>query len=53
MIDRNFLLQQAERFRRLAREIVDDRAQDALLAMADEYEERANAVEAGRNYSAR
>ena len=36
-----FLIAQAERCRRLARTIDDDRATDALLKMAIEYEARA------------
>jgi hypothetical protein len=42
--DAVFLLEQAARFRRLARGILDSRTEQVLLAMAAEYEERAAAL---------
>jgi len=41
----NSLREQARRCRRLANEIIDDKAQEALRALAAEYEERAVAAE--------
>ena len=38
-----FLTQQAQQFRRLAREITDKRTQEVLIQLADEYESRAAA----------
>lgn len=40
-----FLLAQAARLRRLANDVLDDRAEKALLTLAAEYEERAAALE--------
>jgi uncharacterized protein YecA (UPF0149 family) len=45
--EQQFLREKATRFRRLAREIVDARAQRALLELAEEYESCAAATEAG------
>jgi hypothetical protein len=45
MAERAFLLAQAARFRRLAQEIMDSKTEDTLLALADEYEQRAAAIE--------
>jgi len=42
--ERTFLLEQAARFRRLANEIFDSKTEHVLLAMAEEYEQRAAAV---------
>ncbi len=41
-----FLLAQAARFRRLAREIMDAKTEGVLLALAAEYEQRAAAISA-------
>ncbi len=41
-----FLLAQAARFRRLAREIMDAKTEDVLLTLAAEYEQRAAAISA-------
>jgi hypothetical protein len=43
--DRTFLLGQAVRLRRLARDVLDADAERALLALAAEYDERAAAVQ--------
>jgi hypothetical protein len=45
--DVGFLREQATRFRRLAHEIMDERARRALLELAEEYEARADAREDG------
>ena len=45
MDDKAYLLEQAARFRRLARDILDPDAERVLLAMAAEYEERAAAIQ--------
>jgi hypothetical protein len=42
-----FLRTQAMRFRRLAREIVDEHGRQVLIALAEEYETSAAEVEAG------
>ena len=42
--DRQFLLQQAQRFRRLAKDTTDDKTHDTLLTLAEEYEARAEAI---------
>jgi hypothetical protein len=42
--DREFLLQQAARFRRLAREVTDERANLALEELALEYEAEAERI---------
>jgi len=39
--EKSFLLEQAARFRRLAKQILDAKAEQALLSLATEYEERA------------
>lgn len=44
-----YLRDQAGRCRRLAEDIADDRARTTLLALADEYEHRAAAMEAEAN----
>jgi hypothetical protein len=48
-----FLREQAARFRGLAREIVDEQARQALLALAQEYEERAQHAPNSANDAAR
>jgi hypothetical protein len=40
--DRKFLLSQAEKCRRLAREVADQTAGERLVILADEYERRAD-----------
>jgi hypothetical protein len=42
--NRAFLLEQAARFRRLADDVSDSDAERILLAMADEYEQRAASI---------
>lgn len=44
MDDRFFLLEQAARFRRLARDVFDTDTERILLAMAEEYEQRAASI---------
>ncbi len=45
MDDKAFLLAQAARLRRLAADVIDERAEEALLSLAMEYEERAAVLE--------
>ena len=40
-----FLLEQAARSRRLAKQVLDAKAEEALLSLAAEYEERAAALD--------
>jgi hypothetical protein len=44
--DREALLAQALRYRRIARQITDDKASQAALDLATEYEARAAAIDA-------
>jgi hypothetical protein len=44
--EKSFLLAQAARFRRLARQVLDAKAEEALLSLAAEYEQRAAGPEA-------
>jgi hypothetical protein len=43
--NKTFLLEQAARFRRLAKEILDSKAEHVLLGLAAEYEERAATIQ--------
>lgn len=45
VLDKAFLLEQGARFRRLARDILDARAEQVLLGLAAEYEERAATIQ--------
>jgi hypothetical protein len=45
MDDKTFLLEQVARLRRLAREVLDERTEKELLALAAEYERRAMAFQ--------
>ena len=44
-----FLLEQATKVRRIAREVGDERARHALIGLAEEYEAEAAAADSGSN----